>query len=171
VKRTILVVAVLAVGLWANAARSTGVSARTAIRDCTPDEVHTLVLQFIAAFNAGKVARLDKLFAKDDHDGNAATPSFQWYSTGPPGARAGHVAENRSTLTRYFAARHRRGERLRLVWMSGGGPANGYFHFGFHIHRAARDMRRPGTFEGKGASICSGDRAQLAVWSVGPRIG
>jgi hypothetical protein len=140
------------------------------VRDCAPDEVQTLVRQFVTAFNAGKVARLDKLFAKDDHDGDAATPSFQWYSTGPPGARAAPAAESRATLMRYFAARHRRGERLRLVWLSNGGPSNGYFSFGFHIHRAARDMRRPGTFEGKGAAICVTNRAQLAAWSVGRRI-
>src|SRR5919198_1217473 len=109
------------------------VSTNTTIRDCTPDEAHTLVLNFTRAFNAGKIARLDKLWAKDDHDGDAATPSFQWYSTGKPGARFGADADNRATLMRYFAARHRKGERLRLVWMSHGGNSYGYFEFAFQI--------------------------------------
>jgi hypothetical protein len=141
-----------------------------AFRDCTVAETHLLVARFIRAFNVGAGARLDALWAKDDHDGDAGTPSFQWYSTSKPGDRAGREAADRSTLIRYFAARHRRGERLRLVYMSTGGNANGYFHFAFQIHRRARDMRRPGVFEGKGAAICSRFGAQLAVWSVGSRV-
>src|SRR5438105_2284348 len=140
------------------------------IRDCTVPEAHQLVARFIRAFDAGARARLDALWAKDDHDGNAGTPSFQWYSIGKPGARAGREAEDRSTLIRYFAARHRRGEQFRLVFMSRGGNSNGYFNFGFHIHRQARDLQRPGVFEGKGAAICSNAGAQLAVWSVGRRV-
>jgi hypothetical protein len=140
------------------------------IRDCTVPEVHQLVARFIRAFNAGTSGKLDALWAQDDHDGDAGTPSFQWYSTGKPGARFGPDAEDRSTLISYFRARHRRGERLRLVSMSRGGNANGYFHFGFHIRRRARDMRHPGVFEGKGAAICSSAGAQLAVWSIGPRL-
>jgi hypothetical protein len=140
------------------------------VRDCTVAEVHQLVARFIRAFNAGASGQLGTLWAKDDHDGDAGTPSFQWYSTGKPGARLGREAEDRSTLIRYFQVRHRRGERLGLVSMSLGGNANGYFHFGFRIRRQARDMRRPGVFEGKGAAICSSARAQLAVWSVGPRV-
>ena len=141
-----------------------------ATRDCTVPEAHQLVARFIRAFDAGASARLDALWAKDDHDGDAGTPSFQWYSTGKPGARAGREAEDRSTLIRYFAARHRRGEQLRLVFMSRGGNSKGYFNFGFHIHRQARDLLRPGVFEGKGAAVCSNAGAQLAVWSVGPRV-
>jgi hypothetical protein len=140
------------------------------MRSCTSREVRHLVANFIHAFNTGQNARLDALFAKDDHDGDAGTPSFQWYSIGPPGARYGRAAYDRSTLIRYFGIRHKHRERLRLVWMSGGGDANGYFGFGFHIYRQARDLRRPGTFEGKGAAICASTRAQIAVWSVGQRL-
>ena len=84
------------------------------MRDCTVPEVHQLVARFIRAFNAGTSGRLDALWAQDDHDGDAGTPSFQWYSTGKPGARFGRDAEDRSTLIPYFRARHRRGERFRL---------------------------------------------------------
>src|SRR5207253_10915591 len=108
------------------------------LRDCTVPEVHQLVARFIRAFNAGTSGRLDALWAQDDHDGDAGTPSFQWYSTGKPGARFGRDAEDRSTLIPYFRARHRRGERFRLAWMSRGGNASGYFSFAFHIRRQAR---------------------------------
>ncbi len=144
-------------------------SAGASLRDCTPPEAHRLVVRFVDAFNAGSSARLDALFAADDRDGDAGTPSFQWYSTGPPGARTGRAAYDRSTLIRYFAARHRRGERLRLLSMSRGGNANGYFHFSFHLVRQARDLR-PTAYEGKGAAICSDSGAHIAVWSVGSAI-
>jgi hypothetical protein len=147
-------------------------AANRVARDCGSEEAHQLVMNFMRAFNVGNGARLDALFAHDDGDGNSATPSFQWYSTGKPGPRFGRAAENRSTLIPYLAARHKKGERLGLVWMSHGGsaPGSGYFSFGFHIHRKARDLLRPGVFEGKGAAICVTGRPQIAVWSVGPRI-
>jgi len=143
-----------------------------AARDCRPEEARRLVLSFIRAFNAGDGARLESLFAADDGDGDAATPSFQWYSTGPPGQRYGRAADDRSSLIRYFAVRHTHGERLGLLSMShgGGAPGSGYFSFGFHIHRQAHDLPRPGAFEGKGAATCVTGRPQIAVWSVGPRI-
>jgi hypothetical protein len=130
-------------------------------RDCTPSEGRQLVVGFVRAFNAGNTVRLDRLFASE--------PAFQWYSTGKPGARLGRAAYDRSTLMRYFAARHRRGERLRLLWMSRGGNANGYFGFGFHLLRQARDLR-PTAYEGKGAAVCSESGARIAVWSVGAQL-
>jgi hypothetical protein len=167
--RRLTILVPVALALVASAAGG-GPPATPGLRDCTSIEVHRLGAHFVRAFDNGDIARLDRLFAADDGDGNAATPSFQWYSTGPPGARFGHAADDRSTLMRYFRARHKQGEWLKLVWMSHGGASNGYFDFGFHVHRQARDLRRPGTFEGKGAAICSERGVQMAVWSVGPRI-
>jgi hypothetical protein len=140
------------------------------LHDCTPAEAHRVAARFVHAFDHGEFGLLDRLFAADDGDGDAGTPSFQWYSTGAPGPRFGRAADDRSTLISYVRARHRQGEWLKLVWMSRGGASNGYFDFGFHVHRQARDLRRPGTFLGKGAAICSDHGAQLAVWSVGPRL-
>ena len=138
------------------------------VRDCTPQEVHQLVLQFIRAFNKGDSAQLDTLFAADDGDGDAGTPSFQWYSTDKPGRRLGSAADDRSTLIRYLAARHRLGERLQVLSMSRGNNSNGYFDFVFWIVRRARDL--PATkYEGKGAAICSGGAARIAVWSMARR--
>ena len=151
--------ALAALGVIALLAASSSPAASS--RDCTASEGRLLVVGFIRAFDAGRTTRLDRLFATE--------PAFQWYSTGKPGARLGRAAYDRSTLMRYFAARHRRGERLRLLWMSRGGNANGYFHFGFHLLRQARDLP-PTAYEGKGAAVCSESGARIAVWSVGPRL-
>jgi hypothetical protein len=127
--------------------------------------VRTLVGRFFAGFAAGNTSRLDALFAADDGDGDAGTPSFQWYSTDGPGRRLGRAAADRATLMPYFASRHRLGERLRLIWLSRGVNANGYFHFQFKLVRQARDLR-PTRFDGKGAATCAGTRARIAVWSM-----
>jgi hypothetical protein len=125
------------------------------------------VIAFTRAFNAGDIRKLDGLFARKGIHGR---PGFQWYSTGPPGARFGSVAENRSTLMSYFAARHRARERLKLLQLSGGNADdNAYADFGFQILRQARGLRAT-AFEGKGASICSRYGARIAVWSTGPSV-
>jgi hypothetical protein len=127
--------------------------------------VRALVRTFVTALNAGDLRRLDSLFAPDDGDGDVLTPSFQWYSTDGPGRRIGDRSKDRSTLLAYFAARHRAGERLRVTWLSRGGPSYGYFHFSFRLVRQARDL--PATrFEGKGAATCAGGGVRLAVWSM-----
>jgi hypothetical protein len=55
----------------------------------------------------------------------------------------------------YFVSRHRAGERLKLLQLSGGNADdNAYADFAFHILRQARGLHAT-AFEGKGASICS----------------
>jgi hypothetical protein len=125
------------------------------------------VVAFTRAFNAGDIRKLDALFARKGTHGG---PGFQWYSTGPPGARFGSAAENRSTLTSYFAARHRARERLKLLQLSGGNADdNAYADFAFQILRQANGLRST-AFEGKGASICSRYGARIAVWAIGPPV-
>ena len=135
-------------------------------RPCERDEVGRLIVRFVGALNAGKTARLDALFAKDDGDGNVMTPSFQWYSTGKPGERYGAAAENRATLVSYFRRRHAKHERLTLLAWSGGGNANGYAHFAFQLVRDADDAPRPLRLIGKGAAICTTRSTTIAVWSM-----
>src|SRR6185295_941091 len=94
---------------------SGGAASQPRVRDCSAAEVRTTIRGFVRAFNAADRAQLQATFARDDGDGDAGTPSFQWYSIGPPGARLGRAAHNRATLVPYFVARHRHGERLRLV--------------------------------------------------------
>lgn len=136
----------------------------TRVRDCRPGEVKQGVVAFTRAFNAGDIRKLDALFARKGAHGR---PGFQWYSTGPPGARLGSAATNRSTLMSYFSGRHRAGERLELLQLSGGNADdNAYADFAFHILRQARGLHAT-VFEGKGASICSRYGARIAVWAIG----
>jgi hypothetical protein len=129
-------------------------------RDCTTAEARQLVLKFIRAFNRGDRRRLDRIFAKE--------PAFHWYSTGKPGDRAGEDAENRSTLMRYFARRHRHRERLELLQWRGGQTPKAEFGFQFIIRRRA-DTLRPTPLEGKGALYCAGRGNKIIVWSNGAR--
>ena len=59
------------------------------VRDCQPGEVRQGIVAFTHAFNAGDLRMLDNLFARK---GGRGRPSFQWYSTGGPGARFGSAA-------------------------------------------------------------------------------
>jgi hypothetical protein len=158
------------VGLCISAVAATAAHASSPeasrVRDCRPGEVKHGVVAFTRAFNAGDIRKLDGLFARKGH----GSPGFQWYSTGPPGARFGSAATNRSTLMSYFAARHRARERLKLLQLSGGNADdNAYADFAFHILRQARGLRAT-AFEGKGASICSRYGARIAVWAIGPHV-
>ena len=159
------------VGLCISAVAATAAHASSPeasrVRDCSPGEVKQGVIAFTRAFNAGDIQKLDGLFARKGIHGR---PGFQWYSTGPPGARFGGAATDRSTLMSYFGARHRALERLKLLQLSGGNADdNAYADFAFHILRQARGLP-PTAFEGKGASICSRYGARIAVWAIGPRV-
>jgi hypothetical protein len=130
-------------------------------QDCAPGEARQVVQSFVRAFNARDLPALDRVFAP--------AASFNWFSTGRPGPRLGPAAYDRSTLLSYFRARHRAGERLRLVRFRGGGNANGYSHFQFFIERRARALA-PTVYEGKGAAICAVSGDTISVWSVGRRV-
>jgi hypothetical protein len=149
-----LVIGAVAVAVAAGAPGATAADTRA----CAPTEVRQLVVRFIAAFNAGDMARLDAIFAKE--------PGFQWYSTGKPGDRRDPMSRNRATLIPYFARRHRQHERLTLVSWAGGGNANGFAHYQFHVVRRAKDAPRPLRLEGKGAAICSASGDTIAVWAM-----
>ena len=129
--------------------------------ECASGESRALVVRFVAAFNARNLPALDRIFAP--------AKSFNWYSTGAPGTRLGPAAYDRSTLMAYFKARHRQGEKLRLVRFRGNGNSNGYAHFQFFIERRARTLA-PTTYEGKGAAICAASGDTISVWSVGGRV-
>ncbi len=73
---------------------------------CSADTTKALVRKFVRNYNDGRVAAIDRLWAPE--------PRFQWFSTGPPGARLGSHAYNRATLAAYFRARERVHERIRL---------------------------------------------------------
>jgi hypothetical protein len=130
---------------------------------CSGVEARTLVVRFIRAFNAGDLRRLDRLFARE--------PDFRWYSTDGPGVRTGGAAYDRSTLIRYFARRHRLGERLKLrsFRFNGNSGAGGdtYGNFEYGLIRRADDLP-PTRYYGKGAARCYRTRPDVVfVWSMG----
>ena len=130
--------------------------------DCAPGESRLVVERFVRAFNARNIPALDRVFAP--------AASFNWYSTGAPGVRLRAAAYARSTLMSYFRARHRAGERLRLVSFQENGNSNGYAHFQFRLERRTRTLR-PTVYQGKGAAICAASGDTISVWTVGSRVG
>jgi hypothetical protein len=126
---------------------------------CTGKQVRSLVTQHIAAFNAGNLSKLDRLWERD---------RFQWYSTQAPGERFNDEARRRSTLLRYFADRHAHHERLRLRSFRFNGNSNGYGHFEYRLWRSADELTAHVAVLGKGAATCGPpSTGRIAVWSMG----
>jgi hypothetical protein len=133
---------------------------------CAAIEVRSLVTSFIRAFNGGDSELLDRLYAK--------APDFKWYSTGGPGVRLAPAAMDRSSLVRYFARRHARGERLTLRTFRFNGntntpPLKPYGNFVFTLTRRASDLR-PTPYHGKGAAHCYPGDDVIIVWSMARRV-
>jgi hypothetical protein len=130
---------------------------------CTRAETRGAVTRFVAAWNRGDLAGLDGLIAPE--------PAFKWFSSGAPGNR-GAAAYDRSSLRRYFARRHARGDRIAIVFFRFNGSDarvdGDYGHFEFTLRRSAQDYRQGEAFEavGKGAVNCSLPRTAIAVWSM-----
>ena len=135
------------------------------VKLCTPAEVRSTVGRFVAAHNAGDGRRLDRVFAPE--------PDFRWYSTDAPGKRLLPAAADRASLSRYFASRHARHERLRLTSLRvngntiAAGTLKSYGNFQFTLERKASDL--PATdYQGKGALHCHRSTPDvLIVWAMG----
>lgn len=94
---------------------------------CRPRQVAELVIYFIDAFNHGDQERLSRLFFISE---GPSPPDFSeeryypwsWYSVSEVGESGrienGFVTYNQGDLLRYFAERHSKGERLRLIKVS-----------------------------------------------------
>ena len=110
-------------------------------------------------YNAGRVAMIGRLWAP--------APRFQWFSTGPPGARLGQRAYNRATLLGYFRSRVRCHERLRLTQLGAGyDSTRGIVNFGGKLVRSGDDIRTRPSQDFKGAADCLSSRPLLIVWSM-----
>ena len=119
---------------------------------CPLDVRMALVNSFVAAFNAGRAAAADRLFAKE--------PDFQWYSARGPrtAARAAPADENRSTLLAYFRKRHRHHERQI--------PVPNWFQNEYFMTRGADDYPRR-LVHGKMDAVCRpGQPPRIIVWSL-----
>lgn len=137
-------------------------SAPTAAAGAPCDErgSRKLVVSFIGAFNRGDVRRLDALFARG--------MGWRLYSvSSAPGRRIQTAAYNRTTLVKYFRARHKRHERLELRSFQFNGRSLGFVNFQYGLLRRADDMKAPTPrpYVGKGAVSCFAGK--LAVWSMG----
>jgi hypothetical protein len=151
----VVLAALLAGGVAAIAAPNAASS-----RDCAPGEAQATLESFVRAFNNGDGPSLDRLIAPER--------SFVWFSVSGAGRRLGDRSKDRSTLARYFVARHAQRDRLTDITWQGGGNANGYAQFGFVLTRLADD-ELPSRYEGKGAVICDDGGNTIAVWSMGRR--
>ncbi len=136
---------------------------------CHPRQVAELVILFVNAFNSGDQANLSRIFFLSE---GPSPPDFaergydpwSWYTVGTvkEGGKiaTSFVTYNQNELLRYFAKRHRKGERLRLLKISltqtgllGKADNVGFVYV---LNRTARDLP-PGL--GGPASIASGQGA------------
>lgn len=94
---------------------------------CHPRQVAELVIGFVDAFNSGDRDRLSRIFFVSE---GPSPPDFaerdyepwSWYTVSRIGAggkiESGFVTYDQGELLRYFAKRHEKGERLRLLKVS-----------------------------------------------------
>lgn len=154
---------------------------------CEPRRAALLVSEFVDAFNRGDETDLSRIFfisegpSPPDFSDSSIYP-WSWYSVSEIGNR-GRISEGFTTydqrdLLRYFARRHGRGERLRLlkVGLTGLGMLGerGNVGFVFVLTRKADDLEAgmggpDGVAVGKGAMNCSSRR--IFAWSMDMREG
>jgi hypothetical protein len=154
---------------------------------CHPRQIAELVIDFIDAFNSGDQQRLSRLFFVSE---GPSPPDFSekgyypwsWYSVSEVGAggriEGGFVTYDQGELLRYFAERHRRGERLGLIKVSlteaGLLGEKDNVGIAYVLTREAEDLE-PGLGGpahiafGKGAVNCKSRR--IFVWSMEMRMG
>lgn len=162
--------AILGVAAVAAVAAGTTRGNSSGATTCTAAATKAAVAAFVTSFNRGDYVGLQAMFAPE--------PSFQWYSSNEPGLRAGSASKNRTTLLRYFRARHAKQDRLRLVSVRFTGSRNGYGvvpahgNFSAVLRRSTREYRNGSWFSliSKGALVCSTESsvpAQFIVFSLG----
>jgi hypothetical protein len=136
---------------------------------CHPGQVAGLLISFVDAFNSGDQSSLSRIFflsegpSPPDFADRAYDP-WSWYTVSnvEPGGKivSSFVTYDQSELLHYFAERHRKGERMRLlkVGMTQTGllGKDGNVGFVYVLNRSARDLDP--SFGGP-ASIASGQGA------------
>jgi hypothetical protein len=133
---------------------------------CHPRQVADLLITFVYAFNAGDQAVLSRTFFLSEAPpppdfADRAYHPWSWYTVGrvEPGGKiaGGFVTYDQRELLRYFAKRHNKGERLRLLKVSLGQTGlmgmDDNVGFAYVLNRTARDLEPD---LGGPASIASG---------------
>jgi hypothetical protein len=141
------------------------VASSDAYAPCTATQTRGVIGRFLKAWTRGGSAAIDRLVVRE--------PLFRFVSVARPGARIGGRAFDRSTLTRYFRARHRQHDRVVLrSFRFHGSDLRGrhwYGHAELELTRDADDW--PADLEHlrsvKSAIICSLKRPGIAVFSLG----
>jgi hypothetical protein len=136
---------------------------------CHPRQVAEIVVGFVDAFNSGDTDRLSSIFfvSEGPSPPDFAARDYQpwsWYTVSKVGAggkiESGFVTYDQSELLRYFAKRHGKGERMRLLKVSltqtGLLGKDGNVGFVYVLTREAEDLE-PGL--GGPARIASGEGA------------
>jgi hypothetical protein len=155
----VAVLAGVAVGASVASGRANGTAERSARGACTAGATKALVRAFVRGYDRGQIGAVIRMWAP--------APRFQWFSTGPPGARLGERARDRRTLVTYFQTRVRAGERIRLTLLGAGyDPVRDVVNFGGRLVRTAEDIRFRGPQDFKGAADCVSGRPLLIVWSM-----
>lgn len=154
---------------------------------CDPRQIAALVIEFVDAFNRGDGERLSRLFFISE---GPSPPDFSeagyypwsWYSVSEAGEggriEGGFVTYDKGELLRYFARRHRQGERLNLIKISS--TSSGILEeednvgLAYVLTRHAADLAPGlgGPFRiafGKGAINC--ESRQIFAWSMEMRVG
>ena len=142
-------------------ARGRGAASTDQSGACALGDARRAFASFLAAFNHGKYARLDSLFA--------AEPAFGWFSSNDPGRRIRQEAERRSTLVQYFRRRHSQRDRLRLERLpviTAGAHRTG---LGLELWRSAADFRNGkwSRVSGKASLVCHAQTPKFLVMSLG----
>jgi hypothetical protein len=126
---------------------------------CPAVRTRMLVHRFVRRYDDGDASAAARLWAPE--------PYFQWFSTGPPGARLGPAAYNRATLAAYLRTRVRKHERLRLTELhTGYDQERKIVNFAGKLVRSAADLPAGPAHEFKGAAACLAGKPTLIVWSM-----
>ena len=147
-------VAVVSVAIAGASGRAPTEAAGGAVAACDAVSVERLVRTFVDAFNAGDRDRLARVWPR------AMFRRFAVTGTGTTFA-----ARKQTELLRYFAERHRRGERLRLDRVQPTRRARDAAGFRFEVTWTAHDGKGA-RYQGSGAAHCRAKRAGLAVWTM-----
>lgn len=128
---------------------------------CHPENVGQLVVDFLAAVNAGEVGQAVKFFTDD----------LGWYSMTEAHPRFGRrhfVAYKTAKLRNYLHQRVDQGERMYLVSMDVAYEPGNVANVAYGMQRTAADLNDYGPeMVGKGAIDC--DEGRISIWSMAHR--
>ncbi len=154
---------------------------------CNSRQIAELAIDFVDSFNRGDGERLSRLFFVAE---GPSPPDFSeagyypwsWYSVSEIGENGriedGFVTYDQAEMLRYFAERHRQGERLELIKVSSthAGLLEEETNVGIvyvltrHAEDLAPGLGGPSRIAfGKGAINC--ERRQIFAWSIEMRAG